>query len=479
MTGIERKVITSVGIDVGTTTSHLVFSELVLEKDPFSKSKKFRIVERNVRHRGHIFFTPLREGDREIDVERLVPMIRGEYGKAGLNVSEVDTGAVIVTGESARKENAEMIVERLALESGKFVAATAGPNFEAVISAHGSGAAGYSKRESSKLIHTDIGGGTSNTALIDNGEIVATCCVNVGGRLMAFGDRGEVVRLEPAGEMVLEELGLEAGLGAVLTEEQKARMAEVLASSLMEVITGQPESALTQKLMSTRPLPAESFQGDLFHSFSGGVAEYLYGKEHRDFKDLGRMLANRVKALCVESGLRLVEPSEKIRATVIGACEFTLQVTGSTTYRAPRFVLPVRNLPVVAPVIKRDRLSIEYVSSQVSGALARFDVEQGEAPLVLAFHDPVGLQYEKMKTFSLGLVGAIRETIESGMPIILVFDTDVGNSVGNVLYRETGTGNVLSIDEISLGEGDFIDIGEPIIGDPVYPVVVKSLVFES
>ena len=478
MINIERKVITSVGIDVGTTTSHLVFSELALEKDLFSRSKKFRIVERNVRHRGRIFFTPLREGNREIDVDRLVPLIRGEYERAGIDVSEVDTGAVIVTGESARKKNAEEIVERLALESGRFVAATAGPNFEAVISAYGSGAVGYSKRESCRLIHTDIGGGTSNIAVIDNGEIVATACVNVGGRLIAFGDQDEIIRLEPAGKTVMEELGIDGGRDT-LVDEQKAVVAETLASILIEVITDQPMSALTSKLMLTRSLPVESFQGDPLHSFSGGVAEYLYGKEDRDFNDLGRLLADQIKALSEESGLKLVEPSEKIRATVIGACEFTLQVTGSTTYRAPRFELPLRNLPVVAPVIRRDRLSIEHVSSQVSRALARLDVEQGDAPLVLAFRDPVGLQYERLKTFSLGLVEAIQETINSGLPIILVFDTDVGNSVGNVLHRETGTGNVLSIDEISLGEGDFIDVGEPIIGDPVYPVVVKSLVFES
>jgi ethanolamine utilization protein EutA len=237
MIEIERKVIISVGIDVGTTTSHLVFSELALEKDPFSRSKKFRIVERNVKYRGEIFFTPLMEGNREIDVERLVPLIRGEYERAGIDVSEVDTGAVIVTGESARRENAEEIVERLALESGRFVAATAGPNFEAVISAYGSGAVVFSKRESCKLIHTDVGGGTSNVAVIEDGEIVSTGCVNVGGRLMAFGTRGEIVRLEPAGKIVLEELGLDAGPGDILTEEQKAVVAETLASSLMEVIT--------------------------------------------------------------------------------------------------------------------------------------------------------------------------------------------------------------------------------------------------
>jgi ethanolamine utilization protein EutA len=479
MIEIERKVITSVGIDIGTTTSHLVFSELVLEKDPFSRSKKFRIVERNIRYRGRIFFTPLKSGNQEIDVDRLVPRIRWEYERAGVDVSEVDTGAVIVTGESARKENAEEIVERLAAESGRFVAATAGPNFEAVISAYGSGAVGYSKRESCKLIHTDVGGGTSNVAVIEDGEILATGCVNVGGRLVAFGNQDEIVRLEPAGKTVMKELGFDVKLGDTLTEEQKVVVAETLASSLMEVITDRPMSALTSKLMLTKSLPATSFQSDLLHSFSGGVAEYVYGKEDRDFNDLGRQLADQIKAVSEESGLKLVEPSEKIRATVIGACEFTLQVTGSTTYRAPSFELPVRNLPVVAPVIRRDGLSVEHVSTRVERALARLDVKQGEAPLVLAFHDPVGLQYEKLRTFSLGLADAIHETIENGLPIILVFDTDVGNSVGNVLYRETETENVLSIDEISLGEGDFIDVGEPIIGDPVYPVVVKSLVFES
>ncbi|MBW1857274.1 MAG: ethanolamine ammonia-lyase reactivating factor EutA [Deltaproteobacteria bacterium] len=176
---------------------------------------------------------------------------------------------------------------------------------------------------------------------------------------------------------------------------------------------------------------------------------------------------------------KLVETSEKIRATVIGASEFTLQVSGSTTYKSSEFTLPVRNLPVVIPHIKRDMLSEDYVASQITSALERFDIVEGETPLALAFHNPVGIQYNKLKIFSIGLVKALSNTIKKGYPIILVFSTDVGNSVGNVLYRETGTTNVLSIDEISLKEGDFIDIGEPIIGNPVFPVVVKSLVFES
>ena len=479
MIEIERKVITSVGIDVGTTTSHLVFSELVLEKDEFSRSKKFHIVERNIKYRGRIFFTPLKEGNREIDVETLMPLLFEEYERAGYEVSDVDTGAVIVTGESARKENAELIVERLAQESGKFVAATAGPNFESVISAHGSGAVEYSKVNSCRLIHTDIGGGTSNIAVIANGEIVATACVNVGGRQLAFGARDEVVRLEPAGRTILEELGYEVGIGDVLSPSQEEEITESLASTLVEVLTGTPRSVLSERLMMTESLPQETLDGEILYSFSGGVAEYIYGKEGRDFDDLGRPLGEMIRQLCEERGLKLVETSEKIRATVIGACEFTLQVSGSTTYRSPELGLPIRNLPVVVVNVRKEALSVDHVATQVAAALNRYDISEGDAPVALAFHDPVGIQYDRLKTFALGLVEALPRTTEEGLPFIIIFDTDVGNSVGNVLYRETGIGNVLSIDEISLSEGDFIDVGESIIGNPVFPVVVKSLIFES
>ena len=238
---IDRKKITSVGIDIGTSTSHLVFSELVLEKNPWSRSRKYEIVERNIKYRGNIFFTPLKDENREIDVDLLMPMLLGEYEKAGIDMSTVDTGAVIVTGESARKENAETIVERLAMESGKFVAATAGPNFESVIAAYGSGAVEYSKVNNCKVIHTDIGGGSSNIAVIENGEITATACVNVGGRLIAFDEEGVIIRLEPAGMEALEEKEINASMGDPLTEEENLRWAEAVIP-----VIGEYEDAATK-----------------------------------------------------------------------------------------------------------------------------------------------------------------------------------------------------------------------------------------
>jgi ethanolamine utilization protein EutA len=479
MITVDQKVLTSVGIDIGTTTSHLIFSKLVLKEDPESRTKKFHVAEREIIYRGRIFFTPLKEGNTEIDIDSLLPILLSEYERAGFKVSDIDTGAVIVTGESARKENAERIVQHLAREGGKFVAAAAGPNFESLISAYGAGAVEYSRKNSCKLIHCDIGGGTSKISVMDKGVVKTLASINVGGRLIAFGEKDNITRLEVAGKMILDQLGLDLNLGDVVTPDQKDRIAEVLASVLMEVLTGQPLSELSESLMMTPKLPAESFQDDPLYSFSGGVAEFIYEKDHQDYKDLGLALSKHLRLLFQSLGLRVIEVSERIRATVIGASEFTLQVSGSTTYMSPETALPMRNLPVVVPDIQKELLSEGHVSSQITAALARHDIIEGDAPVALAFHDPVRTVYEKLKIFSFGLVKALPRTIERGIPILLVFDTDIGNSVGNILFRETGTKNVLSIDEVSLKEGDFIDVGEPVIENLVFPVVVKSLVFNA
>ncbi|MFX0085168.1 MAG: ethanolamine ammonia-lyase reactivating factor EutA [Candidatus Hodarchaeota archaeon] len=478
------KKINSVGIDVGTSTSHLVFSELVLKKDPSVKTEKYYVAERYIKYRGNIFFTPLK-AKNEIDIERLTQVLLNEYSKAGLVIQDIDTGAVIVTGESARKENAELIVQKLAQETGKFVAGAAGPNFESIISAFGSGAVDYSKDNQSKLIHTDVGGGTSNIAVINKGEIIATGCINVGGRVIAFNDQNKILRLEPAGKAALKYCNLNLDIDDIITDFQKDQIAYVLALALMEVLTkGKREefSSFTKNLMLTPFLPSESFKDDFDYSFSGGVAEFIYQKTTQDFNDLGLQLGSHIRSLTIKSKRKLIEAPEKIRATVIGASEYTLQISGSTTFMSDRFqssgILPLRNLPIITPIIKRELLSEEYVSKQITIALNRLDIIEGEIPIALAFRDPVRTVYDKLRIFAQGVVKALPNTILKDQPIILVFDTDVGNSVGNVLVRETGINNrVLSIDEIPLKEGDFIEIGEPIIENRIFPVVIKSLIF--
>ena len=480
--GIKR--INSVGIDVGTSTSHLIFSELVLKKDPSSRSEKYHVAERQIKYRGDIFFTPLKDRNK-IEIERLTQILLEEYNKAGIKTTDIDTGAVIVTGESAKKENADIIVQKLAQETGKFVAGTAGPNFESIISAFGSGAVDYAKNNNCELIHSDVGGGTANIAVINRGEIVATACINVGGRLIAFNDQNEIIRLEPAGKNTLNYCNIDLNLGDKITDTQKDQVAHALALALMEILTKRKNeeiSPFTKDLMMTPLLPSESLDGDFNYSFSGGVAEFIYDKSFQDYNDLGLRLGYHIKSLATSSKHDLIETPEKIRATVIGASEYTLQVSGSTTFMSEKFqysnLLPIRNLPIVTPIIKRDQLSEEYVAKQITIALNRLDIREGETPIALAFRDPVRTVYDKLTIFSEGIVKALPNSVSKNQPIILVFDTDIGNSVGNVLLRETGISNgILSIDEIPLKEGDYIEIGEPIIQNRVFPVVIKSLIF--
>ena len=473
----KRKELTSVGVDIGTSTSHVVFSQIVLEKDDTSRTEKFEIKERRVLHSGPIHLTPFRDA-RNIDFERLRDLLLHDYRTAGIEVSEIDTGAVIITGETAKKENAEWIVRALAGEAGKFVAATAGPNFESVLAAYGSGAVTKSADSGETIMNIDIGGGSSNAAVCKDGRVVATTAINVGGRLVATDEDQRIIRLEDTGRSLAEAVGLSLEIGHVLTETERKTLAESLAEALLECVQQKPFSDITSMLMMAPPL---QYEGEIdCITFSGGVDEYIYESEKRVFNDLGVSLARAVKEQAEKAGLPVGKPEHKIRATVIGAGNFSLQVSGSTTFLSSGLNYPLRNLPVIEPHITTRKPSSSDVSMAIKRALSRFDLIEGVDPLILAFNNSVRPSYENLREFALGVVSALPNTVKNQTPIFMCFDADIGNSVGNVMKRETGIKNeLLSIDEIRLKEGEFIDIGEPIIEDVVVPVVIKTLVFDS
>jgi ethanolamine utilization protein EutA len=470
-----QKLLTSVGVDIGSSTSHIILSSILLEKDPQSRSEKFRIKERNILHTGPIHLTPFIDANT-INLAALRNLFLRDYIAAGIKVSEIDTGAIIITGESAKKQNAEQIVEALAGEAGKFVAATAGPNFEALLAAYGAGAVSRSEVTGLTIMNADVGGGSSNISICRKGRVVQTAAINVGGRLLATDDSGTLVRLEETGRKVAEKLGIKLSIGQGIDADTRRRLASSLAESLVEALQGPPESDMARMLMMTPPLDATGEVDEL--TFSGGVAEYIYETGVREFNDLGRPLADAIRAKVTERGLPLHEPEHKIRATVIGAGQSSLQVSGSTTFLSAGLEYPLRNLPVVVPNIPRGKQTSEEIRRAIIKALERFDIQEGLDPLILSFKDAIRPSYENLTSFSEGVVAALPTTVRTGKSILMCFDTDIGNSVGNVMKREVGVENeILSIDEIALDEGDFVDIGEPIIEGVVVPVVVKTLVF--
>ncbi|MGQ4912362.1 MAG: ethanolamine ammonia-lyase reactivating factor EutA [Candidatus Thorarchaeota archaeon] len=473
----ERQELTSVGVDIGSSTSHIVFSKITLEKDSHSRTDKFEIVDREIIHSGPIHLTPFRD-PKNIDFEALKEMLLADYEKAGIRASEIDTGAVIITGETARKENAEWIVSALAGETGKFVAATAGPNFESVLAAYGSGAVSLSEESGLTIMNIDIGGGSSNVAVCSKGSVIATTAINVGGRLIAYDDEGRITRLEDTGQKVAETLGVQLRVGDRIDEKTRELIADSLADALIECIRGKPESDIAAMLMMAPPLRLESPPDRI--TLSGGVAEYFYGVEKKMFNDLGVYLADALRSKATQLEVPFEKPEHRIRATVIGAGSFSLRVSGSTTFLSEGLDYPIRNVPVVSPNITRNKTASDDIRSAIEEALSRFDLVEGRDPLILSFVDAVRPSYERLTEFCKGVVSALPNTIRNNKPIMMCFDTDIGNSVGNIMRRETKIQNdILSIDEVSLREGDFVDIGRPIIEDVVVPVIVKTLVFDS
>ena len=474
----------SVGVDVGSSTSHLVFSDLLLKRDEDSPSKRFLIEKRNVIYEGEIIDTPLID-HKTIAIDTLTRFLQSEYKNAGITPRDVQTGAVIITGETAKKANAGQIVTAISNDAGKFVAATAGPNFESVIAAMGSGARARSRKTGETLLSCDIGGGTSNMAIIKNGKIVSTSCISVGGRLIAMDSKGMVRRINDPAREVLDSIGIKLQVGDKVTDSALDKITAKLAAVLLEVITGPAKSSLAKKLMVTGNLEFPNrIDG---YSFCGGVAELIYAGNEKGnvcangrYNDIGKALAEKINALTHRLKSPVIEPINKIRATVIGAGAHSLSISGSSGFMDEEISFPIKNVPVIRVDIDRSKLSVPHVVTKIRESFARFDLEEGEEVVALYFWDPVRNSYPQLELFAQSIEAALQRSMANHIPIILVFKGDIACSVGNVIRRETRLkANLLTLDELDLVEGDWIDIGSPLVDDQVFPVTVKSLVFHG
>jgi ethanolamine utilization protein EutA len=476
----ERLSLTSVGIDIGSSTSHLIFSRLILRRQGIALSSRFVVVKREILHESPILLTPYVD-KTTIDTKKLDVFIEEAYRQARLTPKDIDTGAVIVTGEAAKKKNAEAIAALFSAQAGKFVCATAGHNLEAILSAFGSGAVemSYAGGDNYTVMNVDIGGGTSKIAIAQKGTVIDTSALEVGARLVAMDANGAIDRLEDAGLKIGGAAKVPLHLGKKLEEREKEAMAEVLCNSLFEAVERGALSPLTQSLMLT---PEVAFKDRIDALvFSGGVSEYIYGQEKKDYGDLGNHLGRRVweRAQKLGGKIALKSAQVRIRATVIGASQYTVQVSGNTIYLSDPGILPLRNLQVVTPhITQKEDLLPSDVKSAIERALTRFDIQDGERPAALAIHWELGPSYPLIKTLSEGIAAAMSPSVRNGQPLVLVFDADIAKLVGNILDKEVMAGaSIISIDGIDLKDFDFIDIGEEFPDAKAVPVVIKSLIF--
>jgi ethanolamine utilization protein EutA len=472
----ENVELTTVGIDIGSSTSHLLFARVLLQRQTQGLSSRFSVVHRQAIWRSPIMLTPFRS-DGTIDAAKLGAFIADCYRAADIATGDIDSGAVILTGEAIKQKNARVIDEMLAEQAGKFVCATAGHRLEAMLAAHGAGAVRLSRERGECILHVDVGGGTTKLALIDRGTILGVAAVAVGGRLIAADESGAFTRLEESARMVAHALGIPADPVTLAAPAQRQAIAKKLAAIAADHILGESTDALTEALLLTPALPRGTEPAAI--SFSGGVAEYFFGYEGRDYGDIARPLAEELRAeLKRRTALKLIDPGERIRATAIGASQFTVQVSGKTIHLPRSGVLPVRNVPVVHLGFDfSGAFNEEEVAAALRAGLDRLDLD-GDAQVAVAFAWAGDPDYPRLAAAGRAIMAALAPEGRPARPLFLMIDGDIAKNMGRILTEELGfSGDLVAIDGVELKELDFIDVGNLISPPGVVPVVVKTLLF--
>ncbi len=477
----DNVTLTSVCIDIGSAGTQILFSRMHLQRQAVDLSTRYLVVARETLFESPISLTPYRS-EKLIDDSGLGAIIDETYRAAHLHPDQIDTGVVILTGEALRRENAERIAQILSQKGGKLLCASAGHHMEAMLAAHGSGAAQASYERGERLLNIDVGGGTTKLSVIDKGKVISTAAFHVGGRLVAVDSKGRIVRLDPAGKTHAKRAGLAWRIGETASHAELCAVAESMTDDLVAALTRPtpPPDVLSLYLTD----PASHLQGIEGIVFSGGVAEFFYGREKRDFGDLGHVLGNALRERVDTKVLPwpLIAHSQGIRATALGGSEFTAQISGNTGYISdPNTLLPRRNIQVVRPEFNfSEDFNADNLAQEIGRHMELFDLEEADADIVLAFHWEGEPTFRRIKALADGISQAMIKRIENDKPIYVILDADIALNLGAVLKEEIGLPNELFVvDGLVLGDFDYVDLGRIQLPSHTVPVTIKSLVFRD
>ncbi len=476
----DNVALTSVGIDIGSSGTQVIFSTIHLQRMADSHSSRFVIVDRKTAHESPIRFTPFTDGT-EIDAVALGRMIDDAYAGAGIRPSDIDAGVVILTGEALRRQNAETIAEVIASKGGDFLTATAGNHMEAMLAAFGSGAAKLSHDRQGRVLNIDIGGGTTKLALAESGNVIWTAALHAGGRLIAAED-GVVTRLEPTGRHFAEAAGVPLEIGDTVTTADMQMIAGHIADLIVAAVGAHPPPPDVAQLFLT-DIP-DDFAGIGGVVFSGGVGAYVAGQETRDYGDLGIHLGARLRADAEAGkfGAPMLTGGSAIRATALGASEYSVQLSGqSNTITAPGRSLPRRNLQVLKPALDlAEAAGADDIASAIRDHFDAFglDIAGQEVALAIEYDGPP--EYPRMRMLADGIAAAMRPRLDAGHGLYVMIDGDLAQTVGGIFREELHLAcDLVVLDGIALRDFDYIDLGKIRLPSFTVPVTVKSLLFSD
>jgi len=476
--------IQSVGIDIGTSTTQLVVSRLTVKNiAPGALVPRLAITDKVVLYKSEIHRTPI-DGQNRIDAERIYSLIREDLSSAGVSPHEIDTGAVIITGEAARRENAKSISAKVAEFSGKFVVATAGGKLEAIIAGKGSGAADRSRRDFSTVANIDIGGGTTNIGVFNSGSALDSCCINIGGRLLEVNRSTQrVTSISKPMHLILNDLKIDLGNGDHVTLDLLRRICQRMAKVVLECLGLLDETSLLKKLLTTSPLRHDYELNTIM--VSGGVADYVYSpspnmsfEQATEYDDIGPLVGSEFAACVRSNSLPMEQSVETIRATVIGAGAQTLDVSGSTI-QVDDQLLPFKNVPVAIPFPGTIPLDVTAIAGAVSQSISNFYDNDAIEKVAIGLPGRQYFDFKDVQLLAAGLLQGLDCLIRKALPVIIVLEADIGKVLGQTMRAINGEINIVCIDQLVVAEGDYIDIGKSLTGGTVVPVIIKTLVFET
>ncbi|WP_379968858.1 ethanolamine ammonia-lyase reactivating factor EutA [Ectobacillus sp. sgz5001026] len=470
--------ITSIGLDIGTSTTKLVVSQLSIgQATDGYRLPSYQIVDRQILYRSPIYPTPL-QNEYEIDMEELSTLLTYEYEQSHISLQDVKAGAVIITGETARKENAETIVHYLADRAGDFVVATAGAHLEGILAGKGSGAMKRSENTDGIVANNDIGGGTANVAFFQRGRPVRTVTFHVGGRLIRLTEQGEVTYIAQPIQSWLEKNQFELHVGKIVSYEELYHFCYQLNESMLTYLLGSPKHNAHLLLA----LPDEGSFGQISEwMFSGGVGHML-GKEQpvqmsevTKYGDIGPLLAYTLKLVAKTYEILIREAEETTRATVIGAGMQNTEISGATVYVDER-ILPIKNIPLLHVSLEENEL--DSFQCRLSKAMLQgrqiYDSKQ-DPPFALALANIPYCTYDMVQRLADDLHNQYTFYFPQSTCLVVICERDMAKALGQALAKRCQL-HLICIDQVDFSYGDYIDLGLSVAGEAI-SISIKTLAF--
>lgn len=476
---MSEEVVLSVGIDLGTSTTQMVVTKLYIQNMASAFTiPRIIIIKKEVVFKSEIIFTPILDNNL-IDDEGIKKFVETQYDLADVHKDEIQVGAVIITGETARKENANKVLQALSGFAGDFVVATAGPDLESIIAGRGAGAQFYSKHHHTTVVNLDIGGGTTNIAMFYDDEVFDTACLDIGGRLIRVEpSTHKITYIAPKIQRIIESEKIALSVGQEVSVDDLMPIVKIMVELLENSLGLGIESPYYKQIIVNKGITAQRQIKAV--SFSGGIADWIlpeFPTEPFKYGDIGLLLGYGIEKSALVREMNVIESEETIRATVVGAGAHTAEISGSTiTYRQE--ALPIKNIPIIKLTAADEVGNSQEMAEIIATRFDWYQTEKDFQEVALGIEGEINPLFSRVVEYAEAIIAGLKQIIERKKVLVICVQEDMAKSLGQCLISLLPKGYpVVCIDSVTVESGDYIDIGEPIAGGNVLPVVVKTLVF--